>query len=452
MKADGEPDMILFQSYSEIDLNETPIIVLGCPHFFTTETLDGQVELKEVYTHDPVTGRFTGLVENSELAVKVPQCPHCQRPIRQHVTQRYNRLVNRAVMDEMSKRFIVSGQHEIQELETNLRTLEQDLEVSRQSLIPDDTLPPETTPGFENMINRLMQKISSKIKNRYSRASGLELAIKSCQSRMADRHQPATKLHNATRHSITKNASIDDALANLSLESSAASAKRNRDQRITYSISLLELKIRCTILEDKYEMLIALRSKLPSITSLPKLPGGNPVKLSDTFLNDCTKLIRTCISQSLPKLAVEAILYFSRIARLLNVSDLCPNEHRKTAKEYKSAAEKCLERAAQLCTQPFQGAKELAHAVEHASRLLGKEFYEEVSKEEIDAIKQAMVSGRGGIATHSGHWYDCENGHPFAVGECGMPMQIARCPECGARVGGQNHTAVAGVRRAERME
>ena len=33
-----------------------------------------------------------------------------------------------------------------------------------------------------------------------------------------------------------------------------------------------------------------------------------------------------------------------------------------------------------------------------------------------------------------------------------MPMEQARCPECGAPIGGQNHTAVAGVSRAREME
>jgi hypothetical protein len=41
-----------------------------------------------------------------------------------------------------------------------------------------------------------------------------------------------------------------------------------------------------------------------------------------------------------------------------------------------------------------------------------KEWYEEVSPEELAAIKAAMVSG---IATHSGHWYNCENGHPVSL-------------------------------------
>ncbi len=40
----------------------------------------------------------------------------------------------------------------------------------------------------------------------------------------------------------------------------------------------------------------------------------------------------------------------------------------------------------------------------------------------------------------------------FAIGECGMPMQLARCPECGAAVGGAHHQAASGVTRAVQME
>jgi hypothetical protein len=49
--------------------------------------------------------------------------------------------------------------------------------------------------------------------------------------------------------------------------------------------------------------------------------------------------------------------------------------------------------------------------------------------------------------------YDhCVNGHPFTVGECGMPMETSRFPECGERVGGAHHRAVEGVTRAEDIE
>jgi hypothetical protein len=33
-----------------------------------------------------------------------------------------------------------------------------------------------------------------------------------------------------------------------------------------------------------------------------------------------------------------------------------------------------------------------------------------------------------------------------------MPMELARCPECGAEIGGQHHRSVQGVSRAENME
>jgi hypothetical protein len=33
-----------------------------------------------------------------------------------------------------------------------------------------------------------------------------------------------------------------------------------------------------------------------------------------------------------------------------------------------------------------------------------------------------------------------------------MSTELARCPECGANVSGQNHTAVEGVTRAMNME
>ncbi|CAF1076922.1 unnamed protein product [Adineta ricciae] len=38
-----------------------------------------------------------------------------------------------------------------------------------------------------------------------------------------------------------------------------------------------------------------------------------------------------------------------------------------------------------------------------------------------------------------GHWYTCPKGHPYIITECGGAMQESQCPECGERIGGQNH-------------
>ena len=39
-------------------------------------------------------------------------------------------------------------------------------------------------------------------------------------------------------------------------------------------------------------------------------------------------------------------------------------------------------------------------------------------------------------------------GGQFTIGDCGAPRQLARCPECGASIGGGYGGLAAGVTRA----
>ncbi|OAA40368.1 Zinc finger, CCCH-type [Metarhizium rileyi] len=74
-----------------------------------------------------------------------------------------------------------------------------------------------------------------------------------------------------------------------------------------------------------------------------------------------------------------------------------------------------------------------------ASSLNGS--FQALTEEEMRDVVEAMVGDVGS----GGRWYVCENGHPFTIGECGRPMEEARCSECDARVGGRNHVMVNGV-------
>ena len=40
-------------------------------------------------------------------------------------------------------------------------------------------------------------------------------------------------------------------------------------------------------------------------------------------------------------------------------------------------------------------------------------------------------------------WYQCPNGHAYVIGECGLAMVESRCPECGEKIGGKDHTLLA---------
>lgn len=445
MKLEEMPDLILGTQYGDLDLSEAPIVVLGCRHFFTIETLDGMIGLRDVYEIDKLTDRFVALIENTELAAAVPQCPTCRCPIRQFITQRYNRVINRAVVDEMSKRFIISGQQELQGLEDRLKNLGEELSMSREKVTSRSQFP----AGQDYMA---LKKINGNIANRYGHANVFAKNLELFQKSIATQHQPVHKLHQATVHAMTQNSSIESAIATLSLQSSAKSARRDCDRRITFGGRLLDLKIRCLVLEDKLEIARAVRPYVVDGANSINFRGGGPVKQIRSFVHDCTRFVEDCINESFPKLAVEATLHYASLIQLLGSSGLFNEEGREKLTRYQEIARALLEKAVELCEEPFLGAAMQRQAVERLAKLFGKEWYEAVSKEELEEIKKAMVSGSRGIATHSGHWYNCVNGHPFAIGECGMPMQLARCPECGATVGGQSHVAVPGVTRASNME
>ncbi len=50
----------------------------------------------------------------------------------------------------------------------------------------------------------------------------------------------------------------------------------------------------------------------------------------------------------------------------------------------------------------------------------------------------AIVPSRDGWVTKDMlpvRWYECQNGHPYCVGECGMPIEFSRCPDCNLPIG-----------------
>lgn len=63
-KQDNRVDLLEMKSHNEIDLDESPIVVLGCGYFLTAETLDGMIGMAEVYDID------------STASLQVSRIPH----------------------------------------------------------------------------------------------------------------------------------------------------------------------------------------------------------------------------------------------------------------------------------------------------------------------------------------------------------------------------------------
>ena len=71
-------------------------------------------------------------------------------------------------------------------------------------------------------------------------------------------------------------------------------------------------------------------------------------------------------------------------------------------------------------------------------------------KNEIKEVLKAMnvVHGYDYGGGWSSHWYECPNGHPYFIGECGRAMEQGNCIECEAQVGGGDHQLLSTNRQA----
>ena len=108
-----------------------------------------------------------------------------------------------------------------------------------------------------------------------------------------------------------------------------------------------------------------------------------------------------------------------------------------------------LELARSLCMQyPAQTKAITQEEMDSLENMIESEFYQEVSNDERRQIVATMAQDFHG----TGHWYTCENGHPFTIGECRLPTQQARYPQCNASIGGLDHQLEEGVQRAHGLE
>lgn len=92
----------------------------------------------------------------------------------------------------------------------------------------------------------------------------------------------------------------------------------------------------------------------------------------------------------------------------------------------------------------------ITEGVDDALRDEAKKMKSSAEKNELEEVLKAMnvVQGYDYGGGWSDHWYECPNGHPYFIGECGGAMQVGRCIECGEQVGGSSHTLLASNQRA----
>ncbi|KAK2813103.1 hypothetical protein FQN50_000780 [Emmonsiellopsis sp. PD_5] len=419
------------RSYYEIDLNEDLCIFPPCMHFLTVSSMDGQMDFRKYYTVSE-DGNVEGITRISDpfSVDEVKVCATCRGSLRK--LSRYGRIVRRALIDEASKKFVQWSSQEYIRLAKNLDEAQKQLqgpEQATQSRKPANVQTPlpenlNLTGNSQSIFNTIRRLANTA---QYKPIVKLTKEIDLYVQHVKASEQPYSKIcdmvENARRRHGIRGAFQQDGTI----------------IQMKGYILATSLQLRCDLVWLSHFFNTMRDSLLEGFTK-----GNIKVDLTQS-IEDCNHLIDHASASKRPRQEVEGLLYkahFMALQRPFASSS-------SSAEQSTEAARSALNLALSICTAHPSQTNGLPAEIAHVQSILrGSTFYMPVSTAERLEVLTAMAREFRG----SGHWYYCRNNHPFTIGECGMPMQQARCPECGEGVGGREHRAVEGVRRAEDLE
>ncbi|KAK1991108.1 hypothetical protein LX36DRAFT_591170 [Colletotrichum falcatum] len=431
---DRTVDLIMMENYRSTNLDEDPCIFPDCGHFLTVTTMDGQMGLNDHYEMSP-EGVPVALKTGSEpfSATKISVCPDCRGSLRN--ISRYGRIVRRGLLDESTKKFISWSRGVWEELMERFLNAQDALQKTDRS---GRVLPAEPTGGFNlegsrsDQVNQVLKLTGT---NRHKSLKRLRSRIVDFFGSVKRDEQPYQKVAYLVWH-VNKRRKTSD----YSLDESAI--------QMGGLLQAMILHLRCDLL------------LISDYIGLCRAAEGNAAAKAAKVdvaphIGDCEKLIQTAHMRNFHRLEVEGHILLVKFCSLADPDYTMPakttagcSAEAPARDKARDLGERHLELAREIVREKPSTAP-LEPELEAAGRMLnGGVFYNEVSADEMREVYAAMSKELKG----TGHWYTCVNGHPFTIGECGMPMERARCPECDAPVGGQNHRAVEGVRHAVDIE
>ena len=433
-------DYYMGSSYAELDLDESPCLIPSCGHILTLESMDGHMDMSKYYTvsseaniENPIIALKSSSVPFSTSELK--NCPLCRKPLRN--INRYGRIVRRAWIDEATKKFIVWANAQfvplasrMERAEAKLRepvaereTLESPLlrHVKLSSALDRLSLEPIRLTGSRDQQIHVVLKAQG-ANTRYKDISLLRIDIRNFLRKVDEAEQPISRIH----------ALIQDARNH-----------RGVNTEITDIPSVLQVRNRLLATALLFRCDYAILFNF--VTDKGNLQN---CRLNLTLnRKDCENLIEDSRSRQQPAQEVEGLLYYARFVALERGRSASRSDADMTT--LVDRARDQLHVARTVCNVYSSQTTGLLGEVSEAEKMLrDATFYAPVTNAEKAAVYAAMAQSFQG----TGHWYYCANGHPFTVGECGMPMETATCPQCGATVGGTNHQPAAGVTRAADLE
>ena len=420
--------MLLMQSYSDIDLEKTPSIFLDCGHFFTGETLDGHLAMAKYYEMNSDGALVTILAPLEPFTVESAKaCPTCRSSLRN--IPRYGRIVRGSLLDEATKKFISWSTREYTRLGEALVDAREKLEDKKTQWLTEQHDMPQELTLSGSRTSQIRSITETDLLSCFSGLHSLRYRIKKHLKKVKREEQPFQRVADLVRF---------------------AQKHRDVEGHFAFDQSVIQTK--------GYLQTFSLLLRLDSLILMEVVDLAanklNVVLRLDLEQNrsDALKLITFAQDSARPFEEVEGWIYSAQACALQCRSASQATESMtddpEMERSMRDEATKCIAHARTL-QEKYPSTAPLGAEIDAIERTLRDgPFHTAVSLEEKRLAFRAMQEEFRG----TGHWYTCHRGHYFTVGECGLPMEQTRCPECGGPVGGAHHRAAEGVSRADAMD
>ncbi|KAL2816292.1 hypothetical protein BJX63DRAFT_143404 [Aspergillus granulosus] len=425
-------EFLEMKPYADVDINQDPIIFLSCGHFYTRSTMDEIMRLQEYYEIDSGIGDILRPKPTSQVITSSssPSCPECRGSLRD--IHRYNRIVKSALLDESTRRFVSKAQRDYTTLYKRVQRYEEELESARSGFV----IKWRTQDVGEDLV---FAEIKAAVDTHEARNTEIQKKVKRVIKSISKIEQPYGRV-NAL---LASAAARTDALS--------VNASPFEDSAILTGFELrgdcLDLQLRWAILLD-YDKI----QKNTTVSSQIRAMFRNRINNHlPQLLVRCRTTARDSSRGRFVAEEVQARVYYILFSQLFHNSAVIQDNpiSSPTAALSQTEISESLEECERIYASHQGMLAPYKKLIEDAKRFCnGGTFYSPVTAEEKQQVYQAMAVQFMG----TGHWYYCRNRHPFTVGECGLPMEQARCPQCGEGVGGRDHTPAPGVQRAEDIE
>ncbi|KAL7414053.1 hypothetical protein BDY24DRAFT_350847 [Mrakia frigida] len=495
-------DVLLGRTLEEVsrvvgqDGIENLVVTLPCSHSWTVETLDGIVELSNFYEQDE-DGKFIRAKTAPEGFAKLPTCPTCRAPF---FVQRYSRPIKKALLDLSEHNLVTISSSSILAVRRLVSNLDIDGVVASVDNLPRSSFssPPSTTfpKAAEKITNILREAFRRRVpvevapfQARLSETFGIDpqqaklwqdkgrilLQVYRIATEIAGRPAPHQVSWDSAFGTLFR---MEESNPRTTVEGALSLARRALGQprpqgKQRYAVEgILE-----TVYARNHLARIAQSFASGGSSSAPPEVGLRWNFVAESLLQSSlqdaelaqkmtvdTRMDRQFKVCQVAVLNATFLLFRHNIQQELSESITQERRHdlvEMSARMSFEAAQEAKSSPRGETSLVFDNEEGRTWLEEHHSKplktisddwatltvSLGRDtFVQPVTRlERLEIIKAMELYS-------AGHFYQCINGHPFVIGECGGAMQQARCPECGETIGGSNHTLAAGNTFDNEME